>query len=190
MTEFSFKLGWNTLLNALPNQSERIGDETRDIYWQALRDIPDDLWQDGVTRALKNSMFFPTIPELGKACLNGKLTITNARAHQELTWEQALSIELRERAKALEASRHKALPEPGAPVDVGALLRETIEKMERRFGRPVHAERRVVLDVERDPGPPLVPRTLTCFGGCGRMLRVPLAEAGLQRAMCEECATK
>ena len=67
MTEEVFRTGFAALLNSLPN-SERVTPETQAVYYSILREIPDDLWQEGVKSCLSDCTFFPTIHDLGVAC--------------------------------------------------------------------------------------------------------------------------
>src|SRR5215475_14085130 len=43
--------------------------EAQDIYWEMLKDIPQDKFSDGVKYCLATCKFFPTIAELGEASL-------------------------------------------------------------------------------------------------------------------------
>ena len=47
----------------------KLSDETQDVYWEMLKDIPDDKFAHGVVECLARLKFFPTIAELGEASL-------------------------------------------------------------------------------------------------------------------------
>lgn len=67
MTEVIFKHGYLALLAAFP--AFKGTDETQKIYWEILKKIPDDRWNRGVAWALDNLDYFPSIHELGDACM-------------------------------------------------------------------------------------------------------------------------
>jgi hypothetical protein len=104
MTEKLFKLGWATLFNAFPNSSQTVTKQTQEIYWKILREIPDDLWEKGFQRCLRTCKFFPTIVEIGEACLDGHLIEWSYNPHcynepKKLEWNKALDRVLKARAQ-------------------------------------------------------------------------------------------
>ena len=168
MTEDSFMLGFATLINGIPSNREKVGTETRDIYWAELREIPNDLWQQGIRRCLKACKFFPAIKELGDSCLYGKMEIVAPGRYIPITWEQGLKYELQERAKPKEIAGPKLT------------------------GEVNHAETKVILWKlakelpEAEPKETLTAKVLACIG-CGEMLSVPMANPWQMSAICPEC---
>ena len=57
--------------------SQKISDEAQDVYWEMLKDIPDDKFAKGVKQCLASCKFFPTIAELGEASMP---SVTDYRA--------------------------------------------------------------------------------------------------------------
>jgi hypothetical protein len=49
--------------------SRNLSDESQDVYWQMLQDIPEEKFADGVQECLATCKFFPTIAELGDASM-------------------------------------------------------------------------------------------------------------------------
>ena len=47
--------------------SAKLSDESQDVYWSMLCEIPEDRFAEAVRKCLGNSKFFPTIAELGEA---------------------------------------------------------------------------------------------------------------------------
>jgi len=173
MTEDSFILGFATLINGIPSNTEKIGMETRDIYWHELREIPDDLWQQGVRQCLKACKFFPTIKEIGDACLQGKMEITGPGQYITRTWEQALKYELQERAKPKEIAG-PATP-TGAPLS-RAEAKAVLQKLARELP-------------EAEPQEMLIMKILPCVG-CGGKFKVPMANTWQRIVICEPCNAK
>lgn len=99
MTKQAFNLAWASLLNAFSGQAERMTGESQDVYWEILRNIPDDLWAKGVKECLANCKFFPSIHELGVACCGEQRVISDPFAHltpwinpptKKITWQENL----------------------------------------------------------------------------------------------------
>jgi hypothetical protein len=117
MTEEKFKLGFAALVNIFT--SARIEDATRDIYWQVLREIPDDLWEAGVERSLRTRKFFPAPVEIAEDCLEGHLYEYFPNRHiyiepKKLEWTVALARVLKKRQQPteIEAKAAEVLPPP------------------------------------------------------------------------------
>jgi hypothetical protein len=53
--------------------AQKLAEETQDVYWQMLQDIPDERFVQGVQLCLARCKFFPTISELGEASLPTKM---------------------------------------------------------------------------------------------------------------------
>lgn len=85
MTEHSFKTGIAALTSAFPN-SDKSRPETIELYWEMLKEIPDDIWHEGVKEHIRLGTFFPTVHDLGVACFG----------EQKETWEERFDP-LRER---------------------------------------------------------------------------------------------
>lgn len=49
--------------------SRQMSDESQDVYWEMLKEIPAEKFAKGVKECLATSKFFPTIAELGEASL-------------------------------------------------------------------------------------------------------------------------
>jgi hypothetical protein len=47
----------------------KLADETQDVYWEMLKDIPHEKFAKGVQECLAQLKFFPSIAELGAASL-------------------------------------------------------------------------------------------------------------------------
>ena len=112
MTEDVFKLGLASLVNAFPNSSERITRESRDIYWELLRDIPNDLFERGIKKCMAECRFFPTVNDIGERALSDYTTISHRNNHvyiepTKITWQEGL-----ERSKRQETQRQIVPPEP------------------------------------------------------------------------------
>ena len=173
MTEDSFLLGFATLVNGIPSNREKIGMETRDIYWHELREIPNDLWQQGIRRCLKACKFFPTIKELGDSCLYGKMEIVAPGRYIQLSWEQGLKYELEERTKPKEISG----PKPPSEIPISRMEAKIIlQKLASELP-------------ESEPQEMLIMKILPCVG-CGEKFRVPKANAWQNSVICEACNTK
>ena len=59
------------------------------VYWQCLKDIPDDLWQKAVDHCLRHGTFFPSIEELGEAAM-GEHWDYNSHGSVKIPWETVL----------------------------------------------------------------------------------------------------
>ena len=174
MTEDSFILGFATLINGIPSNREKIGTETRDIYWAELREVPNDLWQQGIRRCLKACKFFPTIKELGDSCLYGKMEIVAPGRYIQITWERALKYELEERAKPKEIAGPVTLinETPATRAEANVIL----QKLARELP-------------EAEPKETLIAKILACVG-CGEKFRVPKANLWQNSIICESCNAK
>lgn len=49
--------------------AQRLNDEAQDVYWEMLKEIPEENFAHGVTKCLAKCKFFPTIAELGSESL-------------------------------------------------------------------------------------------------------------------------
>jgi len=173
MTEDSFILGFATLVNGIPSNREKIGIETRDIYWHELREIPNDLWQQGIRRCLKACKFFPTIKEIGDSCLYGKMEIVAPGRYIPLSWEQGLRYELEERAKLKQIAGATMPNETPASRSEAKIILQKLAK-----GLP-----------ETEPQETLITKILRCVG-CGNEFRVPMANTWQNSVICESCNAK
>src|SRR5690242_7247284 len=49
--------------------SHRLSEESQDVYWEMLKDIPDARFAEGVKSCLADCKYFPSIAELGEASM-------------------------------------------------------------------------------------------------------------------------
>jgi hypothetical protein len=49
--------------------AQKLSDETQDVYWEMLKDIPEEYFVEGVQDCLASCKFFPTIAEIGDASM-------------------------------------------------------------------------------------------------------------------------
>jgi hypothetical protein len=71
--------------------AQKLSDEAQDVYWEMLKDIPEDKFLMGVRLCLATCKFFPTIHELGQASLPTKTKTIRERARfvaVEMDWYQ------------------------------------------------------------------------------------------------------
>jgi hypothetical protein len=90
--------------------AQRLPEETQDVYWAMLQDIPAKKFADGVRRCLATSKFFPTIAELGAASMPIKTRLRpyNPYVRQELLnldWEQQISESKQAKQKRIEENK-------------------------------------------------------------------------------------
>ena len=71
MKRETFNLQMAVLVNAFSYAVDRITDETLEIYWLDLKDVPDERFVDGCAWCRYHRKFFPSIAELGAASHNG-----------------------------------------------------------------------------------------------------------------------
>jgi hypothetical protein len=74
--------------------SQKLSDEAQDVYWEMLKDIPEEKFHVGVRKCLAELKFFPTIHELGTASL--PLTTKTIRLRErfatvEVDWQEQVS---------------------------------------------------------------------------------------------------
>lgn len=117
MERKSFNKGFAALVNAFAHAQERISPESQEIYWTILKDIPDDLWLEGVEGCLCDCKFFPSINELGAACCGEQEIATDPFAHltpwvkpatRRITWRENLDKILSRKKSAAELDRGEA----------------------------------------------------------------------------------
>jgi len=106
MTREFFNKQWAGLWAAfLPAQ--KIVDESQDVYWRMLKDLPEDKFAAGVQKWLAAGKFFPTIAKLGYTSFRNK-NITargSTRFHTVyLNWHEQLLQEesIKEKIRLLE----------------------------------------------------------------------------------------
>src|SRR5689334_16564526 len=98
--------------------SHQLSDESQDVYWEMLKEIPEPNFARGVKDCLASCKFFPTIAELGNASLppvrDKKAPIPPIdHPWPMLNWHQQI-----ERAKAVE------LPPKKPPEQIDAVIRK------------------------------------------------------------------
>jgi len=89
---------------AVYTYAQKMPDEAQDVYWEMLRDVPEQAFQSGVRKCLAECKFFPTIAELGGASLPTKRKLGRYNPHGESI------IELDWRAQVEEVRRQRELP--------------------------------------------------------------------------------
>jgi hypothetical protein len=117
MNRSHFNNGMAALLNGFSYAVNKVTPESEEIYWDMLQDVPSDIWQVGVRKALSECMFFPTIHELGVCCFGETKEHTEERCDplrfkqnyqvkiEAKSWRENMADVLAERARA-------ALPPP------------------------------------------------------------------------------
>lgn len=68
MTRQEFNLGMAALFAAFSYAQDKTTKESEDVYFEMLKEIPGEVWNEGVKQCLKECTFFPTIHDLGVAC--------------------------------------------------------------------------------------------------------------------------
>ena len=63
-----FNVQFAAIVNAY-TIAQKLSGEAQDVYWEMLKDIPEDKFAVGVRTCLASCKFFPTIAELGEASL-------------------------------------------------------------------------------------------------------------------------
>lgn len=126
MNRVTFNDGFAALVAAFP-LSDRSTAEQQEIYFQMLKEIPDEIWTDGITKCLKNSTFFPTIHDIGVACFGERKeewvwkcdpwrTIQNYKVKIEAeTWEERMQQVLKPALPAPAETRLLTAPEKQPP---------------------------------------------------------------------------
>jgi len=72
MKRETFNLQMAVLVNAFSYAVDRITDETLEIYWLDLKEIPDEKFVEGCAWCRHHGKFFPSIAELGAAAHGGR----------------------------------------------------------------------------------------------------------------------
>ena len=106
MTRLEFNIGIAALKNAFPSGGVKITPEAEEIYWRELQFIPQDIWQQGISKCIighsTEYSFFPGVHDIGVACFGEQKeeyvwkcdpwrTIQNYKEKVELeTWQQRM----------------------------------------------------------------------------------------------------
>jgi hypothetical protein len=113
------------------------------IYWQQLKNIPDDLWEQGIQRCVNTCTFFPAITELGGACLREHLH----EREEKFDWPMALERVLEKRRRP----KQPAVKPPPNRDEAKAVLKMLVSKLEdldaEKQGRD--AENRLLREEQR-----------------------------------------
>lgn len=64
MSRAAFNKQFGVLLSAFAYAVEKINPDTEEVYWQVLKDLPEDRFGEGVLKAIGESKWFPTVAEL------------------------------------------------------------------------------------------------------------------------------
>lgn len=94
MTEQKFKADFMALVVAkLHSPDPEFVAAKMSVYWECLKEIPEELWQRAVDHCLRHGDFFPSIEELGEAAM-GEHWDYNPRAgsagSKKIPWETVL----------------------------------------------------------------------------------------------------
>ena len=99
MTREFFNTQFSALL-AVYYYAQKMPDEGQDVYWEMLRDLPQEKFGAGVRKCLAECKFFPTIAELGEASLPAQTRLSDYmvltkngydRVPLRVTWEQQVA---------------------------------------------------------------------------------------------------
>jgi len=112
MTREFFNRQFAALVNAYAI-AQKLSEESQDVYWEMLKDIPEEKFAHGVQECLASSKFFPTIAELGDASMP---PVTDYKAplppidHErpKINWRAQLSRSAQDR-KQMTAHQQKRL---------------------------------------------------------------------------------
>jgi len=93
MDRKKFNYGWAALLGAFPQNKTNA--QSQKVYYEMLRDIPDDWWDEGVKVVLRNLDWFPSVHQLGRACVpvkkgGGRLSAYSYEPEFEIPWQRSL----------------------------------------------------------------------------------------------------
>lgn len=185
MKQQSFTQGYMALLAAFP--LAKVSDETQQVYWQMLKDIPDQEWNDGLKKCLATARFFPSINELGTACIGEEKehdacdpwrTRQHYREGRNADWRTLLNERLAE-------ERRPKLPEPAPVYKLSAPVKEPYRPV---FDADAYLAR--IHNKLRGDSGFLQKRTtvvkVSCVQ-CGAGLLLPFADGTEKFAICEEC---
>lgn len=97
MTRECFNRQFAGLVAAYPG-AQKLSDETQDVYWEMLKDIPEEKFIHGVRKCLARLKFFPSISELGEASIPAitRLAPYNPYVYHdplELNWQDQIAEE-------------------------------------------------------------------------------------------------
>jgi len=96
--------------------AQRLSDESQDVYWEMLQNIPMDRFGAGVKKCLARCKFFPTIAELGDASMPAKTILSSHwvqtrngmdRLPEHLGWEVQVEEMQAERIKSNNRERKR-----------------------------------------------------------------------------------
>ena len=92
--------------------AQKLSDVSQDVYWEMLKDLPEDKFAHAVKHCLATCKFFPTISELGEEALPA-ITFHpyNPRLYEperKITWNEQVEIEKRQERNPLQIEE----PEP------------------------------------------------------------------------------
>lgn len=161
-----FNAHWAALL-VLPN-SERVTDTTQEIFWDLLKDIPDDIWEAGVRKYMLSATFFPTPHDLGVACFGERkeewVDRCDPLRERQNYREKITPISWQEKAAQVFVSRGLTPPTRlllDSPVNLDAKREENvrlrkaldeIRKLKREIGDLLEQRRGLLLRIEKLEG--------------------------------------
>lgn len=68
MNRQEFNSGFMALLTGFAYAEKKTNLQTEDLYFEMLKEIPVEVWNEGIKECLRELTFFPTIHDLGVAC--------------------------------------------------------------------------------------------------------------------------
>ena len=106
MTREFFNQQFAVLANAY-TIAQKLSGEAQDVYWEMLKDIPDEQFSVGVRECLAACKFFPTIAELGGASMPPVTDYTVPlppidHERPKLNWKQQLDRQKHKEAPQLD----------------------------------------------------------------------------------------
>lgn len=99
MKRQTFNTCFAAMAKAYLYSESKIDPETADVYWEMLKNIPDDKFNLGVRDCLAKCKFFPTIAELGQASLP---TIKRLAPYNPYSVQEPREIGWQEQVRELE----------------------------------------------------------------------------------------
>ena len=88
--------------------SMKLGEESQDVYWSMLQDIPEARFARAVEQCLASCKFFPAISELGEAAFSTEFERAPYSPYGSL---KPRKITWREQVRELKAEQIAALPD-------------------------------------------------------------------------------
>lgn len=119
MIRKTFNEQFAALVNAFPNTAVKLSEETQDVYWAMLQEIPDEKFIKAVKRCLGTCRFFPTIAELGEASLPTK---TRLAPYNPYVYQPPIEVDWQE-----QLAEKRRVNEPRLPPPIRGVLRSIVK---------------------------------------------------------------